>query len=141
MEGLNPSINFKKPLTFPALMEEKEKKILKLKLGLAIVKILAENLAIAKANKEKGTRDHRLVSSLRKLAAASGIDYGTIQKISKGLISPEFVNVIVIIESLDKNLSQFSKYYDSISDRDILDFQLLNTKSKARTEIKKSKKK
>lgn len=120
-------------------MEEKEKKILKLRLGLAIVKVLKENHARAQTNKIEGIKDHKLVSSLRKLAAASGIDYGSIQKISTGEISPEFVTVITILDALDKSLLLFSKYYDNISSKEILAYQ--GSIEKARKERKKETKK
>lgn len=120
-------------------MEEKEKKILKLRLGLAIVKVLKENYVKAKSNKIEGIKDHKLVSSLRKLAAASGIDYGSIQKISTGDISPEFVTVVTIIDALDKTLLLFSKYYDSLSTKEVIAYQA--SIEKARKERKKEIKK
>lgn len=117
-------------------MEKKEKKIEKLRLGLAITKILKENHVKARGNKIAGIKDHKLVSSLRKLAAASGIDYGSIQKISIGDISPEFITVITIIDALDKNLTSFSKYYDSISAKDIMNYQTSIDKARKERKIK-----
>lgn len=116
-------------------MKEKEKDILKLKLGLAIINMLEENKIRANLNKDAGIKDHKLVSSLRKLAAASGIDYGSIQKISKGDISPEFITVVNIVEALGKNLLFFYNHFDTISDKDALAYKV--SIEKARKERRK----
>ncbi|MBS1738452.1 MAG: hypothetical protein JSS98_17865 [Bacteroidetes bacterium] len=111
-------------------MEEREKKILHLKVGLTILKILAERKKIAEANKTKGKKDHKLISSLRKLAAASGIDFGTIQKISKGDQGMEFFTLMDIIEALDLDIVTFGEYFNSISIQDINNYQASIQKSR-----------
>jgi hypothetical protein len=119
-------------------MDNKEKEILKLKLGLAISRIVAENREKAVQNKINHAKDHRLVSSLRKLAAASGIDFGSIQKIVVGQIGPEFVTFIGIIEALNKNLTAFGSYYDSITEVEILNYHTDLEKARKERQKKKS---
>lgn len=105
-------------------MDLKEKKILQLKFGLALLKIIDERKDVAEANKISGVKDHKLISSLRKLAAASAIDYGTIQKISKGDQGFEFFTFIDIIDALNLDLVQFSKYFYAVTDDDLKQYQL-----------------
>lgn len=101
------------------IMESKDKKILHARFGLALLKILGERKEIAKVNKEKGIKDHKLVSSLRKLSAASGIDFGSIQKISKGYQGFEFFTFIDIIDALDLDIIAFGKYFNLIKDEEV----------------------
>jgi hypothetical protein len=105
-------------------MEERERKILHLRFGLALLKVLEERNNIAKVNKSKGIKDHRLVSSLRKLAAASAIDYGSVQKISKGDQGLEFFTFIDLIDALDLDMVQFGQYFYSITDEEVKEYQI-----------------
>jgi hypothetical protein len=104
-------------------MEAKDRKILHLRFGLTLLKILNERKDTAKANKLEGIRDHKLVSSLRKLSAASGIDFGTVQKISKGYQGLEFFTFIDLIEALDLNIVTFGEYFNAITDEEITSYQ------------------
>jgi hypothetical protein len=92
---------------------------LQIRLGLALLKILNERKDTAKANKLEGVKDHKLVSSLRKLSAGSGIDFGTVQKISKGYQGLEFFTFIDLIEALDLNMITFGEYFNSITGDEI----------------------
>lgn len=129
MKGLSTSKYFQNPLTFQ-LMEQKEKKILHLRVGLTLLKVLEERKNIAKINKVKGVKDHKLVSSIRKLSAASGIDFGTVQKISKGDQGLEFFTFIDLIEALDLNMITFGEYFNSITVQEIKDYQSSIQKSR-----------
>ena len=120
-------------------MDKKEKKILHLRLGLALLKIIEERKEMAKVNKANGTKDHKLVSSIRKLAAASAIDFATIQKITKRDQGLELFTFIDIIEALDLNMVTFGEYFNSITDQEIKDYQASIQKSRKETS-KKSKK-
>jgi hypothetical protein len=100
-------------------MESKDKKLLHARFGLAVLKILGERKAIADINKANGVKDHKLVSSLRKLSAASGIDFGTIQKISKGYQGFEFFTFIDIIEALELDIIEFGRYFGSITEEEV----------------------
>lgn len=117
-------------------MEAKDKKILHIRFGLTLLKILEERKALAKANKTRGLKDHKLVYSLRKLSAASGIDFGTVQKISKGYQGLEFFTFIDILDALDLNIKTFGEYFYSISDDDIANFQMSNKKIKSQRKKK-----
>lgn len=72
---------------------------------------------------------------MRKLSAASGIDFGTVQKISKGYQGLEFFTFIDLIEALDLNLVTFGEYFNSITDNEI------NSEIEKRKNKKKGKKK
>jgi hypothetical protein len=118
-------------------MEGKDRKILHLRFGLALLKILKERKDTAKENKLEGIKDHKLVSSLRKLSAASGIDFGTVQKISKGYQGLEFFTFIDMIEALDLNMITFGEYFNSITDEEIKSHQAPIQKSKKVNKKKK----
>lgn len=96
-------------------MEVKERDDIKLKLGIAIQTIIKENKAKGSENKAKGLKDHRLVDSLRKLAAASGIDFGNVQKISAGKKNAGITTIVALAEGLDLTLSEFFSCYDKIT--------------------------
>lgn len=119
-------------------MEKKDKKILHCRIGLTLLKILEERKLVAKENKTKGIRDHKLVSSLRKLSAASAIDFGTVQKISKGDQGLEFFTLIDLIEALNLDLTGFAKYFASITDEDVKNY--MYSIQKERKEHSKKKK-
>jgi hypothetical protein len=118
-------------------MDLEERKILYLRFGLALLKILAERKEIAESNKAKGIKDHKLISSLRKLAAASAIDYGTIQKISKGDQGLEFFTFIDIIDALELDMVQFSEYFYGISNNELKQYEGLIHKSRKEKASKK----
>ena len=121
-------------------MEKKDRKILHLRLGLALLKVLNERKDAAKANKLEGIKDHRLISSLRKLSAASGIDFGTVQKISKGYQGLEFFTFIDLIEALDLNIVAFGEYFNSIGDEEIKRYQVSIHETKKKMKKKGRKK-
>lgn len=122
-------------------MEKKEKKILYLRFGLTLKKIIEEKKGIAKENKTKGTKDHKLISSLRKLAAASGIDYGTVQKISKGDQGLEFFTFIDLLDALDMDMIEFGEKFKSPTDQEIRDYQTSIQKTRKENGAGKTRKK
>ena len=91
-------------------MDAKEKLISKHKLGLTIQKILEEN---------RSKKDSKLVTSLRKLAASSGVEYAIIQKISSGKKDPQWTTIISLADGLGITVSELSDYYETISDNSI----------------------
>lgn len=88
-------------------MNVKEKQIIKSKLGLTIQKII-------KANKAKDSPT--AISSLRKLAASSGVEYAIIQLISSGKRDPQWSTVTAIVEGLGLSMTEFSTWYDDTSE-------------------------
>ena len=111
-------------------MEPKDKQILHKKFGLALLKIINERKEVANANKEKGIKDHQLVSSLRKLAAASGIDFGTIQKISQGHQGLEFFTFMDILDTLELDIVEFGEYFSAIAAENIPEYKKQSGKAK-----------
>ena len=89
-------------------MDTKEKLLTRHKLGLSIQKILEGN---------KVRKDVKLITSLRKLAASSGIEYSIIQKISSGKKDPQWTTVVSLVEGLGLTIAEFCQYYDEISDQ------------------------
>lgn len=118
-------------------MDQKDKKELQLKLGLALLKVVEEKRAVYKANKENHIKDHKLVSSLRKLASTSGVDYGTVQKITKGDQGLEFFTFIDLLDALGLDMIRFGKYFYSITDEELKEYY--SNIRKARKENAKEK--
>lgn len=95
-------------------MEIKEKSIIKAKFGSCIQRIIEENKFAAKATKQISSRkDFRAITSLRKLAAASGVEFSIIQKISTGKRNPELSTIVAIAEGLGMRLSELFRMYES----------------------------
>lgn len=92
-------------------MEDKEKIIVKRKLGLTVQEVLAIN---------KKSNNKIKVGSLRKLAASSGVEYSIIQKISTGQKDPQFTTIISLIDGLGLTPNEFFFLYDKIQDTPII---------------------
>ena len=106
-------------LDFSTYMENKEKIIIKLKFGLCLQQIIEENKAAKNEKKLSGVEDHNSVTSLRKLAAASGIEFSIIQKVSSGKRNPELSTIVGIAEGLNITLGQLFSYYDKVTEEEI----------------------
>lgn len=113
-------------------MESKEKVQIISNFGLCIIEIIEENKIRAKENLKKGTKDHNAITSLRKLAASSGVEFSIIQKITSGKRNPALSTIISIAEGLNMKPSELFHVYESISASNI------SNKSKSKT--KKNKK-
>ncbi len=96
-------------------MEAKEKDNMKRKFAACLMKIINANKLQAKANAEKGIENLDLVTSLRKLAAASGVDYATIQKIATGKKNPAWTTTVLIAEGLGLSMEEWGRKYDEVS--------------------------
>lgn len=92
-------------------MIKNEKDLLKTRLGLAILKVIQDNKEKAKENKLEGTKDIHLINSLRKLEAASGVPYASIQQITKGVKNSSFTTFMAIIEGLNLTPQDFFQHY------------------------------
>lgn len=112
-------------------MENIEKNIIRVKFGLAIQKIISENKSIARENKNKGKKDHTLITSLRKLSASSGVEYAIIQRTVAGKKNTALTTIIAIAEGFGISEVELFKYYNQITDQEIKNFQTLSRKSKA----------
>lgn len=88
-------------------MDAKEKLISKHNLGLTIQKIIEEN---------KSKKDSKLITSLRKLAASSGVEYAIIQKISSGKKDPQWTTVVSLADGFGITMSELCTYYKVVSD-------------------------
>lgn len=105
-------------------MDFKEKLLSRHKLGLTIQKIIEEN---------KSRKDVKLVTSLRKLAASSGVEYSIIQKISSGKKDPQWTTVLSLAEGFGLSVSELCQYYDLISDQSAQNqIQLSKSKKKSK---------
>ena len=103
---------------FP-VMEAREKKLIQLKFAICLNKIIASYKEEAKKNKVNGTKDHKLINSLRKLEAASGISFPIIQNISKGIKNPALTTIIAIADGLDITPGQFFSYFDEVTEDEV----------------------
>lgn len=91
-------------------MDAKEKLLSRHKLGLTIQRILEEN---------KSKKDGKLITSLRKLAASSGIEYSIIQKISSGKKDPQWTTVVSLADGFGITMSELCAYSEEVSDYSI----------------------
>ena len=89
-------------------MEGKDKLFNKFKLGLAIQAIIDLN---------KKNEDLNAISSLRKLSAASGVEYAIIQKISTGQKDPQFTTILAIAEGFGMGISEFLSSFEDIPEQ------------------------
>lgn len=102
-------------------MDSKEKTITKRKLGLALQKIIEEN---------KNSKDLNAVTSLRKLAASSGIEYAIIQKISSGQKDPQFTTLVSLADGLNMSVTDFLFYFEKVTDHTALKQNVAKNKKK-----------
>lgn len=122
-------------------MEQSEKLAIKAKFGLCIQKIIAENKLIASQKQEAGEKEHRLITSLRKLAASSGIEFSIIQKIAAGRRNPELTTIIGIAEGLGISEEELFSRYKKVLESEIKNILILGQKPKKEKLPKKIKKK
>ena len=94
------------------LMTAKEKLIAKQKLGLVLQKIISDQ----KQGITKGG-----ITSLRKLAAASDIEFSIIQLISSGKKDPQFTTLLVLAESFELSISEFLSQFEKVNAKVIRD--------------------
>lgn len=97
-------------------MNNLEKEDSKLKIGLCLLKIIADK----KAN---DSDNYKVIDSLRKLESASGVSYPIIQKISVGKRNPSFLTIMAILEAFEITLTEFGQYYDAITEKEVLDYK------------------
>lgn len=103
-------------MDFPISMENKEKAIIKSRFGRCLQHIIEGNKIAEKEKKLSGVGDHHAITSLRKLAAASGIEFSIIQKISSGKRNPELSTIVGIAEGLGISLSDLFLVYENVSE-------------------------
>lgn len=94
-------------MDFTSLMDTKEKSFNKHRLGLAIKAVIEKN---------KNSNSENAITSLRKLAAASGVEYAIIQKVTTGQKDPQFTTLISLAEGLNLNLSELLSEFENISE-------------------------
>lgn len=88
-------------------MESKEKLINRFKLGIAIKRVIEKN---------KNSIVENSATSLRKLAAASGVEYAIIQKITSGQKDPQFTTLLSVADGLNIAVSELLLQFESISE-------------------------
>lgn len=118
-------------------MEAKGKEYTKLRFGTCLMKIINLNKVQAKANEDNNVEDLSLVHSLRKLAAASTVDFSTVQRIASGKKNAAWSTTVLIAEGLGMSLSEWGDYYDKITDKEIAAYQIELLKSKKERSSKK----
>lgn len=100
-------------------METKEKRYIKTKFGLCIQQIINANKLQAKENKLNAIQDHKLITSLRKLAASSGVEFSIIQKIVAGKRNPELTTIVSIAEGLGMTEANLFAHYAIVPEIEI----------------------
>lgn len=106
-------------------MDSKEKSYRKIKLGLALKKIMANESNNDSQLQEEFSSDYEKNKSLsfRKLESASGIRHATIVEIVNGKKNPAWSTIDALLEGLGIDLTRFAIIYDSITDEEILDYK------------------
>jgi transcriptional regulator with XRE-family HTH domain len=121
-------------------MESKGKEYTKLRFGACLMKIIDANKLLSAKNKEENVEDIKLVTSLRKLAASSTVDFSTIQKIATGKKNAAWSTTVLIAEGLNMSLGKWGDHYDAITDKDLTDYLDNLQKSKKERPSKKQSK-
>jgi transcriptional regulator with XRE-family HTH domain len=103
-------------------MEPKEKTFTRIKLTLTIQRIIADN---------KNSKDSNKPSSLRQLAASSGVEYSIIQKISSGKKDPQFTTMVSILDGFGISEVEFFAFYNEVSGQEIKSFIDTSKRTKA----------
>ena len=100
-------------------MDKESKDYTKAKFGACLLKIINNNKLVAAENKHQNIENIDLVSSLRKLAASSTVDFAMIQKIATAQKNPAWSTVTLVIKGLGMTTQEWGKHYDEITDADI----------------------
>jgi len=111
-------------------MESREKKYIQFKYAVCLNKIIAANKVKAEKDKANKTKDHKLITSLRKLEAASGISFPIIQNITKGSKNPALTTIVAIAEGLEISPRQFFSFFDEITEEEVKLAMAKNLKKK-----------
>lgn len=122
------------------MLSKEEKDYIKLKFGLCLKRLIDENRKRAQENKLEGIKDHTLISSLRKLEAATGLRFATLQQIAAGEVNASCTSIVTIIESLGFSLSQYFSHYYRITTKEVHDYKASLGKAKEERKRKKQKK-
>ena len=120
-------------------MERAEKEYAMLRFATCLVSFIEDNKLKAKETGDGKIRKSDFVTSLRKLAAHTVIDYATIQKIATGKKNPAWSTAVALIEGLGISLKEWGARYDSVTDKEIAD--LKNQSKLQKPSAKKSSKK
>lgn len=105
-------------------MDSKEKSYRKIKLGLALKKIMASELNNDSQLQEEFSSDYEKNKplSFRKLESASGIRHATIVEIVNGKKNPSWSTIDALLEGLGIDLTRFAIFYDGITEDEMEDY-------------------
>src|SRR5690242_11242352 len=96
-------------------MEYNGKLYIKFKVSACLRILIKVKKDVHKQNKDSNIEDIRLVASLRKLEAESGLSYTIIQGVFSGTRELKFSSLISILENMNVPFSKFAELYDSIT--------------------------
>jgi hypothetical protein len=96
-----------------------EKELALYRLGLTLLKIIEDNNNSSQSDNQR----HLSINSLRKLAAASSVEYSIVQKISTAKRNPSFTTIINLVDGFNLSLSEFILIYDSIPEGDVVKYK------------------
>lgn len=120
-------------------MDSREKEHIKLKFGLALLRLLEENKAAGSYNRQQGVKDHDLVDSYLKLERTSGLPKATLIGIFQGRINAASSSLSVIVEALGINFTKFGAAVDGITEADINNYREI-LKKKRQLQLQRAKK-
>ena len=122
------------------MISKEEKEYIKLKFGLCLKRIIEGNKSKSQENRLEGIKDHKLIPSLRKLEAATGLRFATLQEIAAGKGNATCTSIVTIAETLNMSLSQFFSHYDAITEKDVSDYKAELNKAREDRKSKGKKK-
>jgi transcriptional regulator with XRE-family HTH domain len=96
------------------MMETSIKKKIQLKIGITLQKII-------QMKKAGSDEDHKIIKSLRNLAATSGIEYALIQKISNSSKNPALTTLVGIADAFNMKMAEFFEVFDRITENEIIE--------------------
>lgn len=125
-------------MSFLASMEGDSKKEMQLRCALTLNKFMNENKSRSILNSQLGIEDLTLVDNLSKLSSSTGLRPATISSIFNADSTPSITTVILILIKLQKTLTDFGNYYESIDGTQIQIFESERTRKKNLEKTRKS---
>lgn len=117
-------------------MDKQQAELIQLRFGLTLKLILDENKSTAIDNPKKD-----IIDSYGKLELSSGLRKATLIDFASGKSNPSGTTIAAILEALEMSLSEFGAYYDTITEKEILEYKKEIEKSRKERDTAKSEKK
>lgn len=118
-------------------MEKRERDIKRLKLGLAIRRIVDSNNEKILEGVNSKHQSKNIANTIRKLGTFSGIPNPSLVQIVNGQRNAAWTTFDAILDGLDITLSEFAVVYDKITEKEVEEYKREIEKKKGERENKK----